>query len=101
MMGEEIPWDEVSEARATELEDHFKPVRISPVAINEASKIVPSEFWINEGLHRWLSKRADYAFSKLPNSDAREVSWKQLKYIFEFDVEGPVLKTVVFLPFGK
>lgn len=97
MMGEEIPWDEFPDAaRATELEDYFKPVRISPQAINQVSMIVPSEYWIKQGLHSWISARANYVFSKLSGNE-REGKLKQLKYFFEFDADGPVLSRVVFI----
>jgi hypothetical protein len=50
-MGEELDWEEVPEPDATELADHFKPVKLSPRAINLASQIVPSEHWVKEGLY--------------------------------------------------
>jgi hypothetical protein len=94
VMGEEMPWDSFPEAvRAVELEDYFKPVKLSPLAINEASKIVPSEFWIKHGLYKWLQQRADHVFSKLP-SDKSKGMLGQLRYFFEFDADGPVLTKV-------
>jgi hypothetical protein len=45
-MGEPLEWDELPGA---ELEDYFKPVRISPRAIDHVSKIVPAQHWIEEG----------------------------------------------------
>lgn len=51
LMGEEIDYDSLPEPDAVDLADHFKPVKLSPRAIDEASKIVPSEVWIKDGLH--------------------------------------------------
>lgn len=92
-MGEEVPWDEVGGGGAVELIDYFKPVKLSPKAIDQCSKIVPSEHWIKEGLHTWLSKRADYVFGKLA-SNQTEGRLKSLRYFFAFDAEGPVLESV-------
>jgi hypothetical protein len=90
---EELDWDEVPAADAVELADHFKPVKLSPRAINLASQIVPSEHWVKEGLYTWLSKRADYVFGKLSSSE-RSGRLRNLKYEFGFDAEGPVLEKV-------
>lgn len=92
-MGEEVSWDDIPEPRAAELGDYFKPVRLSPRAIDQASRIVPPEHWIGQGLHTWLSMRANHVFKSLP-SDRTEAQFGKLKYIFEFDAQGPVLKTV-------
>ena len=93
IMGEEVAWDYFPDPPAVGLEDYFKPVKLSPLAINEASKIVPSKFWIEVGLYKWLEKRADHVFSKLPASQTRGM-FGQLRYYFEFDADGPVLGKV-------
>lgn len=93
IMGEEVPWDSLPEAGATELADYFKPVKLSARAINNASKIVPSEHWIKFGLHTWLSARADRVFSKL-TSDQTKGRMGLMNYIFGFDADGPVLLDV-------
>jgi hypothetical protein len=67
--------------------------RISPRAINDVSKIVPSEHWIKDGLHTWISKRADIVFSKLSGRET-EGRPRSLIYSFEFDAAGPVLRSV-------
>lgn len=96
MMGEDIPWDEVPEAPAVELEHYLRPVKLSPRAINEASKIVPAQHWIKHGLYAWLSARAEHVFSKLSSSEhAGQLGC--MKYLFEFDADGPVLKTVLLV----
>jgi hypothetical protein len=93
VMGEEVPWDHFPDAPAVELSDYFKPVKLSPLAINEASKIVPSKFWIEKGLYKWLQVRADHVFSKLPASQTKGM-FGQLRYYFEFDADGPLLAKV-------
>lgn len=93
-LGEEIPWDEAPEPDAAELVDYFKPVKLSGKAIDAASKIVPSEHWIKDGLHSWLSKRSDYVFRKMSSSE-RSGRLGKLKYEFGFDAEGPVLERVL------
>lgn len=93
VMGEAMDYDEVAGTGAVEIEDHFKPVRLSPLAINQASRIVPPEHWEQLGLYAWLQKRADHVFSKLAVSRT-EGYFGKLKYTFEYDAEGPVLKTV-------
>lgn len=94
IMGEEIPWDEVpTQDSAVEIADYFKPVKLSLKAVNEASKIVPAEHWVKIGICNFLQPRADYVFSKL-TSDQREGRLKAMKYFFEFDSDGPLLKNV-------
>ena len=93
IMGEEVSWDEVPAAKETDLRQHFKPVKLSPKAIDQASKLVPIEAWKREGLYTWLAKRADHVFSKL-TSDQTEGRFGVMKYKFEFDAGGPVLANV-------
>lgn len=97
LMGEEVPWDEAPEADAADLRDYFKPVKLSGRAIDAASTIVPPQFWSKTGIYTFLQHRADHVFSKMA-SGQREAKLGQLKYLFEFDDEGPVLKTVQFAP---
>lgn len=96
VMGEKVSEEELAEAPATELEDHFAPVTLSPAAIDRASQVVPEEYWKPVGLHTWLSGRANQAFRKLGVRE-REVALGRLKYAFEFDAHGPVLRTVILL----
>lgn len=93
MMGEEIPWESLPDARAINFDDYFKPVKLSPRAIDSCSKIVPSEYWKLYGLHTWLSKRANHVFSKL-SGGKNEAYLGTMKYFFEYDADGPVLKNV-------
>ena len=93
IMGEEIAWEDLPDPGAVELLDYFKPVKLSPLAINEASRIVPSNFWVEVGLYKWLQKRADHVFSKLAASQTKRM-FGQLRYYFEFDADGPVLGKV-------
>lgn len=95
MMGEEIPWDDLpNPTTAVELIDYFKPVKLSPRAIDNASKIVPPEHWISKGIYTWLQSRANYVFKKLESLDVVEGRCGRMRYIYEFDADGPVLKTV-------
>lgn len=95
---EEIDWDELPEPTdAVELADYFKKVRISPQAIDQVSKIVPSKYYEKEGLYTWISRRAEFIFGKLSTSETSG-KLKQLKYDFVFDAHGPVLDRVTFLP---
>jgi hypothetical protein len=95
--GEEIGHEELPEAPAADIRDHFASVQLSPLSIDSASRIVPEKFWKPYGLHTWLSKCADYAFNKLPTIKDREITIGRLKYVFEFAAEGPVLKNVVLV----
>lgn len=94
---EDVPWDSVDDPEP-KLEDHFKPVRIMPRALDIASKIIPREFWKDEkgnacGLHEFLQRCADGAFPKMSASQ-REIAWGKLRYSFDFDKDGPLLKTI-------
>lgn len=93
IMGEEIPWDALPEAPAIDLADYFKPVKLSKQAVDQASKIVPHELWIKQGIHTWLSRRADHVFGKLSSSQT-EGRLGAMRYKFEFDADGPVLNSV-------
>lgn len=97
LMGEEIDLDELPAGEAAHMEDYFKPVKLSPRAIDEASRIVPRDTWEQVGLYTWLRGRADLVFSKLPISQT-EGRFGKMKYVFEFDAEGPVLKSVALQP---
>lgn len=91
---QEIHYDDVPEATsAVEIADHFKPVKISPRAIDEASKLIPQKFFEQEGLHAYLQKRANWLFSQIGAAHT-EGYVRSLKYYFIFDSDGPVLKTV-------
>jgi hypothetical protein len=72
IMGEEVDWDALPEPTvAVELGDYFKRVRLSPLAIDEASKIVPQEFWKTVGIYTWLSRRANQVYQQLPASQTK------------------------------
>jgi hypothetical protein len=92
-MGDDIDYDSLPEPDAVELADYFKPVKLSPRAIDAASQIVPSEHFVKEGLYTWLSKRADHVFGKLSSSE-RSGRLGKMKYEFGFDADGPVLERV-------
>jgi hypothetical protein len=92
LMGEEIDYDSLPEPDAVDLADHFKPVKLSPRAIDEASKIVPSEVGLRTAC-TWLSKAANFVFSKLSASQ-RWGRMGKMKYEFGFDADGPVLLKV-------
>lgn len=94
VMGEEVAWDEYPVAqRAVELDDYFKPVKLAPKAVDSASRMVPRDIWLVHGLHTWLQERANHVFSKLP-SGKMEGQFGKLRYFFDFDSDGPVLRNV-------
>lgn len=95
-MGEEIKADDLPETDAVSLEDYFAPVTLSPHAIDMCSKYVPESVWRPLGVYTWLQGRANHVFKKLPTSK-KEISLGRLKYVFEYDATGPVLKTVILL----
>jgi hypothetical protein len=86
-------WDEFGGSGAVAREDQFKPVRLSPKAIDQASKLVPQKYWIESGLHTWLKGRAERVFAKLSGEQTRG-KFGTVTYVFEFDVDGPVLKSI-------
>lgn len=90
---EEVPHDQLPEPSAAQMDDYFKPPRISPRAIDIGSKIIPQKFWKEEGISSYLARTADAIFRKLP-AGLTEGRTAKLRYIFEFDADGPVLKTV-------
>lgn len=90
---EEIPYHEVPESRALGLDDYFKPVKISPLAIDQASKFVPIDLWKKYGLYTWLSGSANHVFRGL-TTEQYKGKLGLLNYVFEYDSDGPVLKTV-------
>ncbi len=96
---EEIDYDSIPEPVpvAYHLADYFKTVKISPKAIDMASRIIPDKY-IKEhgGVHSYLSKFANQVFEKMPAS-ARSASCGSLKFIYDFDKDGPVLKDVGFV----
>lgn len=93
---EDVDYDSIPDPApvAYELAHYFKPVKISPHAIDMASKIIPQSYATqHDGLHSLLSKRANEIFQKMAASDRSGVYGK-MKYVFDFDKDGPVLKTV-------
>lgn len=92
-MGKEVDFEGLPEAEPT-LEAAFKPVILSPKAIDLASQLVPSDAWMPRGLHTWLQLRADAAYRKL-KVGATEISGGQLKYIFEYRGDQPILARIV------
>lgn len=92
-MGVEHAYEDFPGSGALSLDDHFKPVRLSERAIDEASKVVPIDLWIKVGIHTWLKQRAEHVFSKLSSDQTRGTLGK-LTYQFMYDAEGPVLQYV-------
>ncbi len=90
---EVVPWDSIPEPEAAHLEDYFKPVRISPRAIDIATKIIPAKYYAEVGLHTFLAGRANKVF-RLMSASQTAGQYGKVKYFFEFDAHGPVLKTV-------
>lgn len=93
---EEVDYDSIPEPSPVAYDPlhYFAQVKISPRAINMASKIIPQSYATKHGgLHSLLTKRANEIFQKMSASDRSGVYGK-MKYIFDFDKDGPVLKTV-------
>lgn len=97
MMGEEISIDDLPATDAVELKDYFAPVMLSPHALDVASRIVPQKYFAIEGIHTFLSKRANLVFQKMPTS-AKGGRYLGLEYHFDYAASGPVLKTVKLAP---
>ena len=93
VMGREVDRDEFGGTGAVDLADHFKPVKLSPKAIDQASKIVPPKYWIEKGLHSWLKDRAERVFKQLSGDQTRG-KFGTVTYRFGFDTEGPVLESI-------
>lgn len=92
-MGQDISHEELPAAPPGSVEDLFKPVRLTPLAIDMASKVVPEQYWKPYGLYSWLERKADAAFKQLP-SDKYKIKMGKLNYIFEYADDGPILKKV-------
>lgn len=93
---EDVDYDSIPEPIpiAYELAHYFSTVKISPKAIDLASKIIPSWYVLQHGgIHSILSKEANAMFEKMSASQ-RSGIWGKMKFIFDFDKDGPVLKTV-------
>jgi hypothetical protein len=90
---EEVPYDETPGTGAAELADHFIPLRVSPAALDQVSKIVPVEKWRKVGIYTWTKGAAQHVFDRL-TSDQLEGKLGILKMKFEFDKDGPLLKSV-------
>ena len=93
IMGEEVDWDSQPDSPA-QIEDYFAEVTISTHAIDRASQVVPEKVWQTTGIYTWLHRRANQAFQAMPASH-RQFTIGKLKYVFEYEAEGPVLKTVI------
>ncbi len=79
--------------------DVFKPVRISPKALDSASRIVPVEVWFKYGLYTWLRQAAEHVFKHLPANKKEGVLGAKdgrpgLRFTFSYDHQGPVLESV-------
>lgn len=94
-MGKEISLEDLPEPQPS-LEAYFKPVMLSPQAIDRCSQIVPDEYWKPLGIHTWLAKRADFAFSKLGMSQS-EIKIGRLKYVFEVVNDVPILQKLILI----
>lgn len=93
---EEVPYDDVpASSLPIELGDHFRPVRLTLTAINEASRVLPEDVYKskNMGICRWLELAAESVFAKLPAS-TMEGKAGILKMVFDWDGDGPVLRSV-------
>lgn len=66
-----------------------------PARARHREQIIPRQYYEPAGgLHSFLQMRADEVFLSLKSAHDREGRKGKLRYIFEFEVEGPVLKTV-------
>lgn len=92
-MGEPIADEDVPGTGAVDNEDYFKTPRISPRAIDDVSKSVPPEHWVDDGLHTWTLKRAAHVFKHMTTGD-KSGRYRTLLYEFGYDAEGPVLVRV-------
>src|SRR5437868_11284 len=93
MMGEEIPYEEMPGNGALNWDARFAPVRLTPRSINTASTVVPLDVWHKVGIVRWLQSTANEAARNMAIDDTSGMVGK-LRYIFEFDHNGPILKDV-------
>ena len=98
VMGQELTREEVDaiEEPMSELEAYFTEPTVSPNALDATSRVVPEDVWHPLGLHTWLTQRAAAAFKRLPVS-RRSIEIGRLRYVFEYQNDKPVLKTVVLL----
>lgn len=93
---EDVDYDSIPDPVpvAYHLTHYFKSVRISPRAIDLASKIIPGWYVLQHGgIHSILTKEANAMFEKMSGGQ-RSGTWGKMKFIFDFDKDGPVLKTV-------
>lgn len=94
MMGEEISHDDLPPvSQPVDNVDYFKRVRISPRAIDEASRIIPQEHYRAVGLYSFLAERANHIFKHLPASQTSG-RFRTLEYFFEYDAEGPIVRRI-------
>lgn len=85
---EEVDYDSIPDPDpvAFQMMHYFAPVKVSARAINMASKIIPNHYAAEHGgLHALLQKRA---------ASDRSGVFGKIKYIFDFDKDGPVLVTI-------
>lgn len=101
VFGEASDWEEPAEAivpagtGAIDMEHTMAPLRLSLRAINEASKIISPETWKKHGIVKWLQAAAEHYFARLPSNELEIILLPSpVRYIFEFDADGPVLKSV-------
>ena len=92
MMGEDVT-HEYDGTGAIDLNHHMEPLRLSIEAINQASRIIPSDVWKSRGICTWLLAAAEHAFSHTPSGKLDHLIGP-VRYTFEFDASGPVLKAV-------
>jgi hypothetical protein len=94
MMGEDVT-HEYHGTGAIDLDHHMQPVRLSIEAINQASRIIPPEVWKVRGLCTWLQGAAEHYFALVPSDKLDYLDVRStIRYIYEFDANGPVLKGV-------
>lgn len=102
LFGREDDWENPDDAKAAtsgtgvvDRLDHFKPVKLTHRAINEASKIVTPETWKKYGIVKWLQAAADHYYKHMPTDKLEHIILPSpLRFVFEHDHEGPVLKSV-------
>lgn len=93
-MGEDVTHEYAGTGVVDRL-DHFKPVRLTHRAINDVSKIVPSDTWKKNGIVKWLQAAADHYYKLMPIDKLEHIILPSpLRFVFEHDHDGPVLASV-------
>lgn len=98
VMGQALSPEEIAaiEEPAPELSAYFLEPTVSANALDAASRVVPEDVWRPLGLHTWLTRRACEAFKRM-SVNARAFEMGRLRYVFDYQNDKPVLKTVILL----